>query len=137
MHTSRRNFLRTTTFTLVGSTVLSNELIAEVFKKRKVTGVQLFSVRNDMTKDPKGTLKQLSDMGFRYVEHANYVGRKFYGFTATEFKKILGDLNLKMPSGHTVLSKQHWDDTKKDFTDAWKYTVEDAATVGQQIVISP
>ena len=42
-----------------------------------------------------------------------------------------------MPSGHTVLAKQHWDETKKEFTDQWKYTVEDAATLGQLFVISP
>jgi sugar phosphate isomerase/epimerase len=35
------------------------------------------------------------------------------------------------------MSKKHWDATKNDFTDAWKYTVEDAAVVGQQYVISP
>jgi len=42
-----------------------------------------------------------------------------------------------MPSGHTVMSPKHWDDAKKDFTDSWKYTVEDAAVMGQQYVISP
>ena len=36
----------------------------------------------------------------------------------------------------TRLGKAHWDD-RKDFTDAWKYTVEDAATCGQQYVINP
>jgi sugar phosphate isomerase/epimerase len=35
------------------------------------------------------------------------------------------------------MSMQHWDTTAKDFTDKWKFTVEDAATVGQQYVISP
>jgi hypothetical protein len=42
-----------------------------------------------------------------------------------------------MPSGHTVMTAQHWDASKNDFTDAWKYTVEDAATMGQKFVISP
>jgi len=42
-----------------------------------------------------------------------------------------------MPSGHTVLRKAYWDDTKKDFTDVWNYTVEDAAVMGQVYVISP
>jgi len=42
-----------------------------------------------------------------------------------------------MKSGHTVMNTKHWDDSKQDFTDLWKYTVEDAATVGQQYVISP
>ena len=41
-------------------------------------------------------------MGYKNVEHANYVNRKFYGYAATEFKKMLQDLGMKMPSGHTV-----------------------------------
>jgi sugar phosphate isomerase/epimerase len=90
-----------------------------------------------MKKDPLDTLKQLAAMDYKYVEHANYVDRKFYGYTASEFKKILKDLDLKMPSGHTVMGRQHWDEAKKDFTDSWKYTVEDAATLDQQFVISP
>lgn len=76
-------------------------------------------------------------MGYVYVEHANYIDRKFYGYTPAEFKKILGDLGLSMPSGHTVMTVEHWDAAKNDFTDAWKYTVEDAAFMGQKYVISP
>ena len=105
--------------------------------KGELVGVQLYSVRDDMKKDPLATLKALSSFGYKHVEHASYNDRKFYGWTAKEFKKVLNDLGLKMPSGHTVLGKQHWDESKKDFTDAWKYTVEDAAVLGQQFVISP
>jgi len=76
-------------------------------------------------------------MGYKYVEHANYVDRKFYGYGAADFKKLLADLGMEMKSGHTVMNSKHWDDSKKDFTDLWKYTVEDAAIVGQQYVISP
>ena len=121
---------------VAGAALLSEELLAAK-KTRELTGVQLYSVRDDMKKDPLGTLQQLSKMGYKHVEHANYVDRKFYGYSAKEFRKVLNDLGLKMPSGHTVLGKQHWDDAKKDFTDAWKYTVEDAATMGQMYVISP
>jgi sugar phosphate isomerase/epimerase len=102
-----------------------------------ILGIQLYSVREDMKKDPLGTLKQLAAMGYKNVEHANYVERKFYGYTASEFKKVLDDLGLQMPSGHTEMSDKHWDKATKDFTDAWKQTVEDAATVGQRFVISP
>jgi sugar phosphate isomerase/epimerase len=90
-----------------------------------------------MGNDPLGTLTQLAEMGYKYVEHANYIDRKFYGYPANDFKKVLNDLGLKMLSGHTVLGKDHWDADKGDFTDAWKYTVEDAATMGQKFVISP
>jgi sugar phosphate isomerase/epimerase len=106
-------------------------------KYKKLVGVQLYSIREDMRKDPQGTLNALAEMGYKYVEHANYVGRKFYGWEAKEFKKRLDDLGMKMPSGNTVMGKMHWDDAKNDFTDLWKYTVEDAAIMGQELVISP
>jgi sugar phosphate isomerase/epimerase len=106
-------------------------------KYKKLVGVQLYSIREDMRKDPQGTLTALAEMGYKYVEHANYIGRKFYGWEAKEFKKRLDDLGMKMPSGHTVMGKLHWDDAKNDFTDLWKNTVEDAAIMGQELVISP
>lgn len=106
-------------------------------KAKKIVGLQLYSIRDDMNKDPLGSLKQVAQMGYVYLEHASYNDRKFYGFTATEFKKILDDLGLKMVSGHTVFGLNHWDNSKKDFTDAWKNTLEDAAVLKQQYVISP
>ena len=136
MLASRRKFLTQSGMLLAGAAVLPHQLLAN-FASNSVLGVQLYSVREDMKKDPLGTLKQLAAMGYKNVEHANYINRKFYGYTAKEFKKILDDMGLKMPSGHTVMERTHWDPSKKDFTASWKYTVEDAAIVGQQYVISP
>ncbi len=137
MNNSRRKFLQSTALVMAGSAFLPGRLLASVPALKTITGIQLYSVRDDMKKDPLATLKALSAMGYQYVEHANYVNRKFYGYGAKEFKKILDDNGLKMRSGHTVMSKDHWSDAKRDFTDAWKLTVEDAAVVGQEFVISP
>lgn len=136
MYTSRRTFLKSGALVIAGATVFPRELFAAE-KAKEIVGIQLYSIREDMKKDPLGTLKQLAGMGYKNVEHANYSNRKFYGYSATEFKKLLQDLDMEMPSGHTVLRKNHWDDTKKDFTDEWKYTIEDAAITGQVFVISP
>jgi sugar phosphate isomerase/epimerase len=136
MYTSRRTFLKKSAVTVAGAALFSNELFAAK-KGKEIVGIQLYSVRDDMKKDPDGTLKKLSDMGYKYVEHANYVNRKFYGHSPTDFKKLLDDLGLQMKSGHTVMGSDAWDESKNDFTDKWKYTVEDAATVGQMFVISP
>lgn len=134
--TSRRSFLQKTAL-VAAATALSPAFLQAAAKKKYLIGIQLYSVRADMKADPLGTLKALADMGYEHVEHANYVDRKFYGFTAKEFKKILKDLGLSMPSGHTVMGPSHWDAAKKDFSDSWKYTVEDAAIMGQEFVISP
>ncbi|MHA8073606.1 TIM barrel protein [Aquirufa sp. HETE-40SA] len=138
MNHSRRSFLRNSAMGIGALAFASPALQAlAAAKYKKLVGVQLYSIREDMRKDPQGTLTALAEMGYKYVEHANYIGRKFYGWEANEFKKRLDDLGIKMPSGHTVMGKPHWDDAKNDFTDLWKYTVEDAAVMGQELVISP
>src|SRR5664279_4802093 len=138
MKTSRRTFLKSGAMVALGAAILPRAIFASGSLKQKgMVGIQLYSIRDDMMKDPKGSLTQLAKMGYVYVEHANYVDQKFYGFLAPEFRKMLDGLGLKMISGHTVMGKQHWDETKKDFSDSWKKTVEDAAVLGQKWVISP
>ncbi|MBC7422499.1 MAG: sugar phosphate isomerase/epimerase [Ferruginibacter sp.] len=137
MKVSRRKFLVNSSLTAAGTLLFSNNIFAHPTAAPVVSGIQLYSVRDEMGKDPLASLKQLAAMGYKNVEHANYVDRKFYGYSAVEFKKILDGLGLKMPSGHTVMNAKHWDKAANDFTDAWKQTVEDAATVGQKYVISP
>lgn len=138
MNSSRRSFLRKSALGIGALTFASPALEALANAKyNKLVGIQLYSIRAEMKADPMSTLTQLAQMGYKYVEHANYVNRQFYGWSAQEFKKRLDGLGLKMPSGHTVMGKPHWDDSKKEFTDLWKYTVEDAAICGQEFVISP
>jgi sugar phosphate isomerase/epimerase len=137
MSTSRRQFIKNTAIVAAGAALLPKTDLFASPKKIERLGVQLYSVRDAMSKDPKGSLQKLADMGYIHVEHANYIDRKFYGYSAKDFKKLLNDMNLQMPSGHVVMTAHDWDDSKNDFTDKWKYTVEDAAEVGQRYLISP
>jgi sugar phosphate isomerase/epimerase len=137
MNNSRRTFIKTSAVAIAGAALLPDFLSAKNNKKIERLGLQLYSVRDAMKSDPAGSLKKLADMGYIHVEHANYVDRKFYGYSAKDFKKLLGDTGLQMQSGHTVMVAEDWDNTKNDFTDKWKYTIADAAEVGQRYVISP
>lgn len=140
MKNSRRQFIQTASLAIAGLSMKSNGLWANGLgpaPSNYLLGIQLYSVRSEMKANPIDTLKQLSSMGYTQVEHANYIDRKFYGYSPIEFKKVLDDLGLHMPSGHTELKKSHWDTSTNQFTDEWKYTVEDAATLGQSFVISP
>jgi sugar phosphate isomerase/epimerase len=132
----RREFIKNGAFAMAGAAAFSSDLFASK-KEKHIVGVQLYSIREDMKKDPLNGLKKLAEMGYTHVEHANYIDSKFYGYSAKEFRKILDDFGLKMPSGHTVMGKPHWDEGKGEFTDLWKRTVEDAAICGQKYVISP
>lgn len=132
---SRRTFLKNSALVMAAANFLPGQSFASF--KKETTGLQLYSVREEMGKDAPGTLRQLADIGYKYVEHANYIEHKFYGHPAKEFKKILDDLGLKMISGHVRLEPKDWDESKKDFTDSWKLTVADAAEAGQKYIISP
>jgi sugar phosphate isomerase/epimerase len=136
MKTSRRTFVKASAMAALGTAIFPGSVFASNNQKGMV-GLQLYSVRQDMSKDPVGSLTKLAEMGYVYVEHANYIKRQFYGYPAPEFKKILDGLGLKMISGHTVMGRQHWDETRKDFSDSWKMTIEDAAVLEQKYVISP
>src|ERR1041385_3572247 len=100
MKQSRREFIKKSTMAMAGVSLLNQSAFS--FVKRPQLSIQLYSVRDEMKKDPMGTLKQIANIGYKNVEHANYVDRKFYGYAPKEFKKILSDLGMKMPSGHTV-----------------------------------
>src|SRR5215207_3758595 len=108
MKNSRRTFIKNSTVALAGAAFLPKSFFNTIAIDSLV-GVQLYSVRDAMEKAPVLTLQGLAKMGYKYVEHANYVDRKFYGYTPTEFKKLLDGLGLLMRSGHTVMNNTHWD----------------------------
>jgi len=135
MNTSRRTFIKNSGLAVAGTSLLPG--ILKKTADNVIAGIQLYSVREDMEKDTAGTLKKLAAMGYKYVEAAGYADRKFYGYSIPDFKKLLKDNGLIMKSGHSFLGSEQWDKTKSDFTDDWKYTIEDAAAVGMKYLISP
>lgn len=136
MNCNRRTFVKTGALALTGTAVFGNTFCAAP-GRTAITGLQLYSIRDDMSRDPLGSLAQLAEMGYRYVEHANYSDRKFYGYAPAEFKKILDGKGLNMISGHVEFVRSDWDVAASDFSERWKYTVEDAATCGQKYVVTP
>jgi hypothetical protein len=88
MGTSRRNFLKTSGLSFAAMAMGTHKLMAGTAGDTYLA-IQLYTVRGDMDKDPSGTLKKLADIGYKYVEHANYHDRKFYKYPPAEFKKLL------------------------------------------------
>lgn len=105
--------------------------------KKYNISVQLYSVRDEMQKNPLTTLEKISQIGFRHIEPANYVNQKVYGYGATEFRKITDDLGLEVNTSHTPFKKTDWNISTKDLTDSFKKTIDDALIMGQKILIVP
>ena len=64
MSTSRRQFIQQSA--LLSAAFLMNT--EDFFKKNKNIGLQLYTLRNEMFKDPKGTLQKVAALGFKEVE---------------------------------------------------------------------
>lgn len=129
--TDRRSFLKTTALASAGL-LLAPELFAA---KTKYIGVQLYTVRDLMAKDPVDTLSKVSKIGFNSVEGATYTGtQRFYGMEPAIFKKALNDNGLKMFSSHYALGEST-PNTKGTMVNEWQKAVDDAATVGLKYMV--
>lgn len=98
---NRRSFLESTS--ILGATTLLPLPSFSMFEKSKYKmGFQLYSVNEDMTKDAIVTLKALKAMGYEDFETFGFDSEKgiYYGYKASEFKKILEDLQITASSGH-------------------------------------
>tara|TARA_A100001011_G_scaffold192644_1_gene201253 strand:- start:21193 stop:22083 length:891 start_codon:yes stop_codon:yes gene_type:complete len=71
-------------------------------KPKYKMGLQLFTVRDAMAKDPVDTLKKVKAMGYQDFETYGFnpKTKEIYGFKVSDFKKILDDLDLTTTSGH-------------------------------------
>lgn len=70
------------------------------FAQKKWGGMTLYTVRNEMGKDPKQTLKDVADLGYKFIEAVDYKDGKFYGMTPAEFKTYTKSLGLTPISIH-------------------------------------
>lgn len=60
--------------------------------------IQLFSLRDDLEKDPRAILTALKEMGYDGIEP--YGGKNLYGFSPEEFIEFMNEIDLKVPSAH-------------------------------------
>jgi sugar phosphate isomerase/epimerase len=71
-----------------------------IFSQEKFGGLALYTVRNDMGKDAKATLKAVADAGYKNIEAAGYSDGKFYNMSPADFKKYLKQVGLNPISTH-------------------------------------
>jgi len=91
-------------------------------------GLQLYTVRDALSADLIGTLRKVAEIGYKKIESAGYADAKIYGYSGSEFKKMIGDLGLEHVSAHIPL--EHF---RGDF-DA---VLALAQSSGQQYIVLP
>ena len=84
--TSRRDFVKSAS--LLSAALFIKPSLLKYDKS--LIGLQLYTVRDAMAKDPAATLAKVAQLGFNSVEGASYTGtQNFYGMDAAAFKAVL------------------------------------------------
>jgi sugar phosphate isomerase/epimerase len=128
---NRRDFLKQGSLLTAG--LLINK--EEWFRKERPIGVQLYTVRADIAKDPRGVLEKIAKLGYKQVETFGYdEKRKWFGLNSSELSAVLKNNGLTSPAGHTyrgsLFLKDGWEDT-------WKNAMEDSKAIGQEYIVIP
>jgi sugar phosphate isomerase/epimerase len=114
---SRRDFLRVSAAVALGAVVLPQYGCKTTGKAVSATpsssdpksfgiGLQLYTIRDAMGIDVPGSLKKVSDIGYKYLELAGYANSKFYGYEPADFKKMVNDLGMEILSSHTQVEAE-------------------------------
>ncbi len=100
---NRRDFLKNAGALALGGFVLPYISQAENLfgpAAMRPVGIQLFTLFRQMNEDPKATLKQIADAGYKEIESAFNTRGGYYGYTAKEFKALTSDLGLTWRAHH-------------------------------------
>jgi sugar phosphate isomerase/epimerase len=126
----RRNFLNLGAGALLTSLFVKPNTSLTLPKKVKDIGLQVYTLRNEITKDLVGTLKKVAAIGYENIELFGYGEGKYFGKSVSEMRKITDDLGLKVISAHYLSGQgsNAWGTP----VNQWEKAVEDAAIMGQQ-----
>lgn len=98
----RRKFIQSGTVA-AASLLLARYANAGIFPVKKAVppfGLQLYTLGDLMTTDPKGTLQKLAAIGYKEVESAGSAKGTFYGFKPKEFAAMVKETGMTWRSAH-------------------------------------
>lgn len=118
---NRRKFLHSSAI-LTAAAFLPLSALAQGRRVDRV-GLQLYTLRNELSQDFEGTLARVAELGYKEMEFAGYYGR-----SASEVRSILDQNGMTSPAAHIQLQALR-DDLEGE--------VERAAVLGQKYVVVP
>ena len=118
---NRRSFLRSSAI-FTAATSLPLSAFAQGRRVENV-GLQLYTLRNQLSQDFEGTLAHVAELGYKEMEFAGYYGR-----SASAVRSILDRNGMTSPAAHIQLQALR-DDLEGE--------VERAAILGQKYIVVP
>ncbi len=122
----RRKFIQTSTVAAVG--LMSLPSVWANAKGKTSIGLQLYTLRDVIMKDVKGTLQSIATWGYKEVETYGYREGKLFGMPVTEFGSYMKSLGVSVASGHYGIEQT---------TSNWDKACSDAQSMGQKYVVVP
>lgn len=90
-------------------------------------GIQLYTLKEEMAKDPKNVLQKLSSYGYKQIEGFEGKQGLFWGMGHKEFNKYIEDLGMKFVSSHA-----------NDFREkSFEEKAQKAGEIGMEYLICP
>jgi sugar phosphate isomerase/epimerase len=121
----RRQFVKSSAMAVAGAFLLKS--CSPDWKSG--VGLQLYTLRDTIVKDPKGVLQKVADYGYKKLETFAYRDGSIYGMSFSEFGTFVKGLGMQVTSGHYGLDIA---------TGAgWEKAVTDARSIGQNYLVVP
>ncbi|MBK8291709.1 MAG: sugar phosphate isomerase/epimerase [Flammeovirgaceae bacterium] len=122
----RRKFIQTSAIATAGMLTLPS-IFAEA-KGKKAIGLQLYTLRDVIMNDVKGTLDKVASWGYTEVETYGYGDGKLFGMPVAEFGAHLKGIGVQVVSGHYGIDL---------LSNNWDKACADAQSMGQKYVVVP
>lgn len=128
---ARRNFLKQSALLTTGLSLCP----ADFFKMDTNVGIQLYTLRDEIAKNPNGVIGNVAAAGYKEVETYGLTEKQqFFGLTVKEFGQLLKANHLTSPSGHYLPATMLFD--KGDGDDV-KRLCDVGHALGHQYIVIP
>lgn len=132
----RREFVQKSALASAGVLATSPLLSAVAAEKVKEFGVQIYTVRDLISKDYEGTLKSLRKVGFDYCEAFGFGDGKLLGKSIKDAKAAFQNAKLPIRSIHASTGVTT-PDVSGTMNNDWQRAVDDAAELGAKYLVCP
>ncbi|HEX3007358.1 MAG TPA: sugar phosphate isomerase/epimerase [Bacteroidales bacterium] len=131
----KQNLFRATAKVVICGLLLASTISCKK-QPEKFIGLQLWSVRDTLAKDVRGTIAQVGKIGYKFVETIGYNDGKFLGMEPAAFKALCDSNNVQLLGSHTgapAPDSAAWDSTMA----WWDKCIDAHVAAGIKYIVQP